>query len=449
MGETRRTLPDISDERKKELYLYSLKKMAEVNVESNIDSLTQLYNLRAFQYKANELMRSHPSMRFALIILDIDNFKSLNEFCGRDEGDKLLIYIADTLRKFQSEYILLSHFRADTFGILAPYTHRDDLITLVLDISKQIDAYQIPYNVLPAFGICMADDPDTPISLMRDYANLALKTVKGKFYAKYAFFNDDMRREILLEKQIESDIVDALKFGQLQAYIQPKIDMTTGEIVGGEALVRWLHPSHGLIPPGEFIPTLEKSGLIIDVDICVWTQIFRWLSERREKGLRNVPISINISRMHAFDGNFQETLSTLAKDYDVQPDLVPLEITESCFLQNADMMYERIRELKRHGFTLSMDDFGVGYSSLGMLRTQPVDEIKLDKSFIDDIDNSAGQLIVFSMVQLIHDLGKSVIVEGVETRKQRDFLVDHGCQKAQGFLYYRPMPIPEFEKLLL
>lgn len=448
MGETHRTLPDISDERKEELYLYSLKKMAEVNVESNIDHLTQLLNLRAFQYESGELMRSNPDKRFALIVLDIDNFKSLNEFCGRDTGDALLIHIADTLRKYQNEYVRLSHFRADTFGILTPFVQRDELVAMVDSISSEIDAFRIPYKVLPAFGICTADDPDTPVSLMRDYATLAMRSIKGKFYAKYAFFDIDMRRQILHEKQIENDIVEALASRQLQAFIQPKIDMTTGMIVGGEALVRWLHPTHGLIAPGEFIPVLEKSGLIIDVDICVWTQIFRWLSERQGKQLRNVPISINISRMHAFDGNFQETLSKLASDYNVQPDLVPLELTESCFLQNAEKMYASIRELKKYGFILSMDDFGVGYSSLGMLRTQPVDEIKLDKSFIDDIDNTAGQLIVFSMVQLIHNLGKSVIVEGVETRKQRDFLVEHGCRKAQGFLYYKPMPITNFERLL-
>lgn len=356
--------------------------------------------------------------------------------------------IADILRSYEDEFTVASHFRADIFAMLTPFREKEELIRIAQDIVSRIDAYKIPYKMLPAIGISVAEGPDMPPSLMRDYATMALKTIKGKFYAKYAFFDESMRQHMLLEKQIENEIVEALDTKQLQAYIQPKVDIATGEIIGGEALVRWIHPERGVIVPGLFIPVLEKNGLIIDVDICIWTQIFEWLSKRIKTGKRVVPISINISRMHAHDNVFRERLMQLSKDYDVPPALVALELTESSFLTNTDGMYESMQYLKEQGFLLSMDDFGTGYSTMTMLKNQPVDEIKIDKGFIDDIDNDKEQIIVSNIVRMLKALDKKIIVEGVETQAQRQFLLEQNCLHAQGFLYYKPMPIPEYEKLL-
>ena len=241
-----------------ELYIYSLRKMAENNLESNRTFMTELYNLRAFHYKTAELMLEHPQMKFAMIVLDFANFKSINEFCGRDVGDALLKCTADALReqKQMRDYVVLSHFRADIFGMFTPYETEDDLIAIVKQIDQRISEFKIPYKVLPAFGICVAESPTMSVSIMRDYATMALNTIKGKFYAKYAFFDEKMRSQMLLNKMIENDIVGALKGNQLHVYIQPKVDMTTGQIIGGEALVRWIHPERGLVTPGQFIPVL-------------------------------------------------------------------------------------------------------------------------------------------------------------------------------------------------
>lgn len=448
MSDNSQSLPHITDERKEELYLYSLKKMAEENIESNRTFMTHLLNLRAFQYKAAEVMRGNPDHKFALIILDIANFKSLNEFCSRSTGDDLLKHIADILRGYEGDLTVLSHFRADIFALLVPFEEKEELVAITQDIGSKIDEFKVAYKILPAFGICIAPEPDTPVSLMRDYATMALNTIKGKFYAKYAFFDEKMLEQMLLEKQIENDIVDALATNQLQAYIQPKVDMSTNEIIGGEALVRWIHPKQGIISPAQFIPVLEKNGLIIDVDICVWTQVFQWLSQRVRNGKKVVPISINISRMHAYDNIFRERLVQLSRDYEVPPSLVALELTESSFLTNTDGMFESMQYLKQQGFSLSMDDFGTGYSTMTMLKNQPVDEIKIDKGFIDDLDNSQEQLITGSLIQMLKGLNKNVIVEGVEDPQQRDFLLSQGCARAQGFLYYKPMPVSDFEKLL-
>lgn len=431
-----------------ELYIYSLRKLAENNAEANRTFMTNLYNLRAFQYKAAEEMLANQELRFALIVLDYANFKSVNEFCGRKVGDGLLCATADALRDEMKEHVVLSHFRADIFALLTPFEEERELVDITKRINKRVSMYKMPYRVLPAFGICIADHPTMSVSLMRDYAMMALATIKGKFYAKYAFFDEKMRNQMLLNKRIENDIVGALESEHLCIFIQPKVDMKSGRVIGGEALVRWRHKDNELVPPGEFIPVIEKNGLIIDVDIYVWTQVFKFLGRRLEEGKRVTPISINISRLHVFDQSFRDMLVNLSKKYKVPPEYVPLELTESGFLENAEEMYENMKFLKSYGFSISMDDFGTGYSTMTMLKNQPVDEIKIDKGFIDDIDNPKSKSIVKHTLSMLKDLDMDVIVEGVEKESQRDYLLECGCSRAQGYLYYKPMPVEEFEKLL-
>lgn len=443
----REILPNIEKDTT-DKYLYDLKKMAAQNVNSNLSYLTGLPNLRAFFYQAAEIMRSNRDQTFALIVLDIAHFKALNEFCGWDAGDKMLVYIADLLKSYESPQTALFHFRADCFGMLTPFQEKQELIDIAKDLCTRIEAYPITYKVLPSVGICIATDPEMPISALRDYATMALQTIKGKFYAKYAFFDESMRQQMLLEKQIENDIITGMDTDQLQAYVQPKVDMSTGEIIGGEALIRWVHPEKGIISPGVFLPVLEKNGLIIDVDFHIWTQVFAWLNKRIKAGKKAVPISVNISRMHFFDNTFREKLVLLSAEYDVSPTLVALELTESAFLHNTDSIYDNLQQLRSIGFSLSMDDFGTGYSSMTMLKNQPVDEIKIDKGFIDDIDDNQEKIIVSSIITMLKALNKKIIVEGVETQAQRRFLLEQNCLHAQGFLYYKPMPLSEFEALL-
>ena len=431
-----------------ELYLYSLRKMAENNLESDRTFMTNLYNLRAFQYKAAEEMLAHPDQTYALIVLDFANFKAVNEFCGRDAGDGLLKCVADAMRELMDEHTVLSHFRADIFGLLTPFLTKKDLVDIVVQLNSRIRAHKIACRTLPAFGICIADSPMMSISLMRDYATMALNTIKGKFYATYAFFDEEMRHRMMLDKLIENDIADALEQHQICLYIQPKINMTNGCIIGGEALVRWNHPTRGLVAPAEFMPVLEKNGLVIDLDIYIWSEVFRLIGRRLKEGKPVVPISVNISRMHIFDPSFRERLLYLAHTYDVPLEYVPLELTESGFLEDADTMYDHMKYLKQHGFLLSMDDFGTGYSTITMLKDQPVDEIKLDRSFITDLDNPKTRSVLSHTLDMLHDLNFQIIAEGVEDVSQQDFLLSYGCTSAQGFLYYRPLPAAEFEALL-
>lgn len=430
-----------------ELYMYSLRKLAENNAEDNRQMMTELYNLRAFNYKAQEEMLANPQLKFALIILDFANFKSINEFCGRGVGDELLKCVADALREQMREHVVLAHVRADIFGMLTPYEKKSDLVEIVKKLDDRISGFQIAYKVLPAFGICMAEDASMSVSLMKDYATMALNTIKGKFYAKYAFFDEQMRNSMMFHKMIENDIVGALKGEQLCVYVQPKVDMRNGGIIGGEALVRWMHPERGLVPPGQFIPVLEQNGLIIDVDHYIWEQVFQMMSRRICEGKKVLPVSINISRTHVFDRKFSKMIRNLVKEYQVPAEYICLELTESGFSEN-EMMYDNMNYLKEQGFSISMDDFGTGYSSMTMLRNQPVDEIKIDRGFIIDIDNEKSRTILRHTIAMLRDLNLDIIVEGVEEKEQQDFLLECGCNRAQGFLYYKPMPMEDFEKLL-
>lgn len=440
-----------TEEGKQELYLYSLRKMAENNLESNKSPLTQLQNLRSFFYAGGEIIRQHPEEKYAVISMDIAQFKAVNEFCGRDAGDGLLATIAGVFRQLEAERPLTvsSHARADVFAMLTTYQEEQELVDIVMRIKKAVDEFPIDCKVLPAFGIATAQGNSPAISYLKDCATMALNTIKGKFYASYAFFDEKMRKQQMLEKQIENNIVAALKNGEFALYIQPKVDMATGQITGGEALVRWVDPDHGVISPGEFLPVLEKNGLVIDLDVYMWERVFQMQSRLLKQGSRLVPVSVNVSRVHAFDKNFCDTLCRLSEQYQVPPAYVPLELTESAFLGDEQGMYRQLEKLQSKGFMASMDDFGTGYSTMNMLKNQSMDEIKVDQAFIRDLEtNEKSRVVIRHTIRMLQELETNIIVEGVETEEQKNFLLDCGCKKAQGYLFYKPMPWQDFVALL-
>lgn len=439
--------PMMTELGKNELYLYSLKKMAEQNVQNSRISLTNLFGKHAFFFEANECIRANEKDKYALIRMDIYRFKTVNEFCGRAEGDRLLRFIADSFRKYESKNTVVGHMRADIFVICTPFEDKQELIDIVTDINAKIATYPIPCKILPSFGICIAEN-NMDVSLMTDYANLALQRIKGKVFSWYSFYDDELRQELLFEKKIENEVLEALGNKYLAVFIQPKVDMTTGAVIGGEALVRWKQLEEGYLYPDQFIPVLEKSGYIIDVDIYVWNEVFRRMRDWISAGGVPLPISLNVSRMHAYQSDFKEVICSLAHKYQIDPKLIKLEVTESVLSENEEEFYKSINFLQDRGFEFSMDDFGSGYSSMNMLKDEPIDEVKLDKKFLDDISDRKGRIIIQSIIMMIQKLNIDMIAEGVETQEQAEFLMECGCYKAQGYYYYQPMPIENFEKLL-
>ncbi len=440
-----------TEEGRQELYLFSLRKMAEQNVDKNRAPLTQLHNLRSFFFLGDEIIQRYPEKQVGVIAMDIAQFKAVNEFCGRDAGDALLVAIARVFQRLEDERPLTvsSHARADVFAMLTVYQEMQELVDIVLQIKTAVDEFPIDCKVLPAFGIATSEGETTATSYLKDCATMALNTIKGKFYASYAFFDQTMRRQQMLEKKIENSIVAALKNEEFTVYIQPQVDMVTGQIIGGEALVRWIDPEHGVISPGDFLPVLEKNGFVINLDTYVWEQVFKMQSRLLEEGCRTVPVSINVSRVHAYDKGFCHTLCRLSEQYQVPASYVPLELTESAFLGDEQRMYNRMKLLREKGFKTSMDDFGTGYSTMNMLKNQQMDEIKVDQTFIRDLGtNEKSRIMVRHTINMLLELGTGIIVEGVETEEQKEFLLNCGCRKAQGYLFYRPMPWQEFVRLL-
>lgn len=444
------TSPQTTDAGKEELYLYSLRKMAEDNVENNRTELTHLHNMKSFFYLCGEMIKAEPDQKYSVVIMDIVQFKAVNEFCGRDEGDRLLKFIAECFQWYEDHRkdTYACHVRADIFCLCTQYEDVRELENIVSEIKTKIDEFPFTYKVQPSFGIGISPEREPAVSYLKDCATMAMNSVKGKVYQTYAIFGEKMRRQLMRERQVENDIVGALENGELVLYIQPKVNMSTGRIIGGEALVRWLHPEKGLVSPGEFIPVLEKNGFIINVDEYIWEKVFAYLGKLKEEGRELVPISINVSRLHDYDTGLAENLIRLREKYDVPAQFVPLELTESAFLEDEKGMYQRMENLRSQGFLVSMDDFGTGYSTMNMLKNQTLDEIKIDREFIRDLEKDKSQIIIRNTIAMLQQLGAHIVIEGVETEEQKEFLLGCNCTDVQGFLFYRPMPVEEFDKLL-
>nr|WP_279030215.1 EAL domain-containing protein [Bilophila wadsworthia] len=415
---------------------------------AEFDLLTDLYNMHTFYSQAAQAVHAYPERRYSIVRMDIDRFKVINDLYGLKEGDKLLIAIADLLReKMAGTHSVYGRLGGDVFCLCVDYS-RERILALIKELTDRLADYPLPYKIVPSFGICEVDNIDTPINVLCDWANLALKTIKGNYLNSYAFYDGKLRERILEEKKIENQMHDALLQGQFVLYLQPKVHIPTSRIIGSEGLVRWVHPTEGLMPPDRFIPLFEKNGFIIRLDEYIWEQACITLRRWIDHGLTPTPISVNMSRMHIHDPRLREKLLDLMRRYELPPHLLELELTESAFLENESGLFESMKALQAFGFQFSMDDFGSGYSSLNMLKSMPVDFIKIDRGFLNEVvTTERGKTVIRFSISLAREMSIKVIAEGVETEEQAAFLLQAGCAYAQGYFYSRPLPIPQFEAL--
>lgn len=414
-----------------------------------IDEMTGLYKIGAF-FKASEaLYQSNFDKKYAMIQLDIYRFKIINEICGFKVADELLVFIAGVIKKYTKIGGVVAHFRADVFVLCVPYVEQQELITIIKEISESISNYTLPCKILPTIGVSLIDNIHTESHAFFDRTSIALHTIKGNVFKNYAFYDASEKEKMLYETKIENEMGRALKNNEFKIYIQPKVDIFTGEIVGGEALVRWLHEKEGMISPQAFIPIFEKNGFIIKLDEYVWEQVFRLLHRWIGEGKKPLPISVNISRMNAYNNSFANRITKLAEHYNIDPRLVPLELTESAFLENTGDMFYIMKKLQTKGFIFSMDDYGSGYSSINMLRNIAVDEVKMDHAFLkEEMLSERTKIVLKYTLEMLKQLNTMVVAEGVETQEQVEFLKKNNCIHAQGYFFYKPMPIEEFEALI-
>ncbi|MEG2222097.1 MAG: EAL domain-containing protein, partial [Oscillospiraceae bacterium] len=431
-------------QRKLERYL-SEKMLMELDYRANHDPLTGIYNKEAFYRMTAELLQKNPSRKFVLLRWNIERFKLINELFGKEVGDRILRQLAENFQKKLTTIGTYGRLEADHFAICLPAKYLDAPLFLV-QTGELMGKLDIPYTVTVAFGIYEIDDPDIPVDQMCDRANLALQTIKGKYKRHYALYNDTMRQTMLREQEIRGEMAEALATRQFQVFLQPIYSLSADRTVSAEALVRWTHPRKGTISPGEFIPLFEKSGFISELDHYVWEEACRYLKQRRERGLAPLPISVNASRMSLYSPDLFREIVELTEKYGVEPALFKLEITETAYAADPAQLMQTTRKLQAAGFSVLMDDFGSGYSSLNTLKDLPVDILKIDMKFLDGFE-SGGRVgtVLISVLRMAKWLNLPVIAEGVETKEQLAFLRSVGCDLIQGFCVAKPMAMEGFE----
>lgn len=437
------------------IYYYFTQKrhMKELTQIAFVDTLTGAANRKRFKLSAAELLAvSHE--HYAFIILDIDKFKVLNDTLGYECGDALLISIAEILRKHIGEKELFGRCDSDEFFLLQ--RHVDDQTTkaTIQAIISRIEAhfhaqFSDTYRLVLCAGIYVISNSLESINVISDKARLAHKLVKGRGESGISFFDEEIRVHILQEKDIENRMQAALENDEFLLYLQPKYYLESELIYGAEALVRWQPENAALVYPGQFIPLFEKNGFVTKLDMYMLEKTCKAIRSWIDAGVAPVPVSTNFSRLHLKNPHFVGDIAAIVEKYNIPPELIEVELTESTMLDNEVVLIDMLIDLHEHGFTLSMDDFGSGYSSLGLLKNLPVDVIKLDRTFfVDYSELERAVTVISSMISMAKSLGIKTVAEGVETKEQVEFLRTLGCDIVQGYYYARPMAAGKLIRIL-
>ncbi len=423
---------------------------ADLWVRGEMNLLTGLHFDKSFFEKAQEYLKRNDQNNFCMTAIDIEHFRLFNKLYGREEGDRLLKNIGKLLQEFTEEYGgVAGYLGGDNFALVMLYD--DSLINnLRRGIKKIIKEWNNTVGFLPAIGVYKIGTENIAPIAMYDRATVAASQVIGNYLNRICEYTPDMDEKLEEEIRLLSDVQRALSEEEFTFFIQPQCDISTGKIVGGESLVRWKHKDKGMISPGIFVPVLEKNGFIADLDRYVWKKVCKWLRKLIDEGYEPVPISINVSRIDIFSMDVPEYLSELLKKYELPTRLLKVEITESAYAENNDKLVRTVAQLRDMDFLVMMDDFGSGYSSLNMLKSVAVDVLKIDMRFleIDENEQEKGIGILESVVSMAKQMRIPIIVEGVETQIQENFLMKMGCRYTQGYYYYKPMPMEDFEELL-
>ena len=434
------TMKDVSDE---------IRSNAELRYHRDYDYLTGTPNFQRFNEQVTHHLQWDNGHNHAMIVFDIEKFKVINDLFGMRVGDLVLIHLADVLKELVLPPNAYCRMHSDVFCICITYETKGDIIRFIERVKKRIESNKFEFEIKTSYGVYLPEDESgLEVNLMCDRAALAKKKIKDNAMQFCAFYDEEYRTEILKNNRIEAEMEQALKDRQFVMYLQPKFDLESGEIVGAEVLARWNHPTRGMVQPNDFIPLFERNGFIMRLDEYMWEEACKAIQSWRTEGRKEFPVSVNVSRYHIFNRKIESILENLLQKYELTPGALSLEITETMFFDNSDELYGLLKRLQEMGFRLEVDDFGSGYSSLNMLRTVPVDVIKIDKGFLDDTLNSEkGKVVIRHTIAMAKELQLQIIAEGVETTEHVNFLKGSNCDVAQGFYFARPMPLEEFNQL--
>ena len=406
--------------------------------------LKSISKLRRFRRNVNNLLFS-TTKDVGFIQFDIRKFKIINDLYGEKFGDEILDFIKKQLKECCNENQFFINLRSDVFMVVTEYDNTEYLVNFIHQLDKKIGSFK-DIELHMTYGIYTVEDKSIELRQMEDRAAMARKAVKNNILTNIFFYKEQFKVSLYNKKFIEENMQAAITENQFLMYLQPKYSIAKNEIIGAEALVRWRHPERGMIYPDQFIPVIEENGFIRKVDYYIWERACRFIKKCGNIGITTCPISVNVSRVHLQDNECIEVLSDLIKSNHIPKSLLELEITETAGNQQVSM---KALELKEEGFTLLMDDFGSGYSSLNILLETPFDVIKLDKKFIENMMVSGkGKLILEQVVSMSNKLDLGLLAEGVETQEQVELLQNIGCDQVQGYYYAKPMPEDEFFELL-
>ena len=428
--------------------LIKLRETAAMINQFQYDRLTGLYSKEFFYQKVRERLLEDPEQEYSIVCSNIENFKLVNDIFGAQAGDRLLREVAAIAQSMVGGDGFCGRFSADRFLCLQK-RRREEQDRQNFGQYSDLEISPLLKSVVMRWGIYEITDRSVPVEQMCDRALLAANSIKGQYNRFFAVYDNSLRDKLLREQAITDAMETALNEGQFVVYFQPKYSLKEARMAGAEALVRWIHPEWGFLPPGEFIPLFEKNGFIPRLDQYVWERSCAFLQDWQERGYPLLPVSVNVSRADVYQIRLVDTLVGLTRKYGVDPAYLHLEITESAYAENAGQIISTVEELRGQGFVVEMDDFGSGYSSLNMLSQMTLDILKLDLKFIqNEMAKPVGRSILNDVVNMAHRMHLDVVAEGVETREQMKRLEAVGCDYAQGFFLAKPMPPAEYEELL-
>lgn len=400
--------------------------------------------VRRFRRNVNNLLLSS-TRNIGFIQFDVRKFKIVNDLYGEKFGDEVLDFILNKLNELCNEQQYYVNLRSDVFMVVTEYTEEEELTAFIRRLCAEAGSYK-NVKIQMSFGVYTVEDRQMELRQMEDRAAMARKAAKQNVLGNILFYKEQFKESLYNRKFIEENMQAAITERQFMMYLQPKYSIAKNEIIGAEALVRWKHPARGMIFPDQFIPIIEENGFIRKVDYYIWEEACRFIRKCENVGIMSCPISVNVSRVHLQDDECVWTLADMIKKHEIPKHLLELEITES--VDNSQVSMKAF-QLKEEGYTLLMDDFGSGYSSLNILLETPFDVIKLDKRFIENMMVSdKGRLILEQVVSMANKLGLGLLAEGVETKEQVEILQNIGCDQVQGYYYAKPMPADDFFELL-
>ena len=429
----------------------------EIEYLATHDELTRLPNRVFLKNKMKQLSQENtdPNFSFALIMLDIDSFRYVNDALGYQLGDQLILQVACRLQEFLNGDGFLCRYSGDQFAIIIQNLNRkweyEETVGKIKDLfidAYKVDLYELDMSV--SLGISMYPFDEKDPDLLINYANISLLRAKHEGKNRYRFYSSDIGIQIYKQVVLRNDLLKTIERNQLQVYYQALVKLETSEILGAEALIRWNHPEWGMVSPNEFISLAEESGFIIKMGNWMLREVCKNYKGWMEQGMSPIKVSVNYSSIQFFEKHFVENIINTIREFELDPHFLIMEITESIFMKNPEKAIVDIQRLQDAGIQVALDDFGTGFSSLSYLSTFNIDILKIDRSFVKNVmADDASTIVTRSVIDLAQELRIKLVAEGIENEEQLTCLKGLNCYTGQGFIYNKPMPVKEFEQLLI